>query len=84
MIGESGGTTVIRMHQFQDPGRGCFLPHPQVVKHTEKGTRIAAPAGWDGSNVIRFPWTRDYLLVDDNLLPVADAEPTIDTRRLAA
>lgn len=63
----------IGMHQFRDPGKGCFLPSPQVVKQTERGVHIAAPAGYDGQHVIRYAWTRDYFLVDDNLLrhPVA-------------
>ncbi|HEX7246441.1 MAG TPA: hypothetical protein VF245_12850 [Solirubrobacterales bacterium] len=61
----------IRMYQFQDPGRGCFLPSPQVVKQTDEGTHIAAPAGWDGERVVRYEWTRDYFLVDDNLLGAA-------------
>lgn len=58
----------IRMHQFQDPGRGCFLPKPQVVKQTDEGTHIVAPAGWDGERPIRYAWSRDYLLIDDNLV----------------
>jgi hypothetical protein len=61
----------IGMHQFRDPGKGCFLPKPQVVKQTAAGTHIAAPAGYDPDRggVIRYNWTRDYFLVDDNLLP---------------
>lgn len=61
----------IGMHQFRDPGKGCFLPKPQVVKQTAAGTHIAAPAGYDPDRggVIRYEWTRDYFLVDDNLLP---------------
>lgn len=57
------------MHQFQDSAKGCFLPSPQVVKQTKRGTHIAAPAGWDGERIVRYEWTRDYFLVDDNLLP---------------
>jgi hypothetical protein len=61
---------VIGMHQFQDPTRGCcFLPSPQVAKQTAKGAHIVAPAGWDGKHVIRYNWSRDYLLVDESLAP---------------
>ncbi len=59
------------MHQFRDPGKGCFLPKPQVLKQTAEGTHIVAPAGWDGAHPVRYPWSRDYLLIDDNLLDAA-------------
>ena len=57
----------IRMHQFRDPAKGCFLPKPQVVKQTDEGVHIVAPAGFDGERPIRYDWSRDYFLVDDNL-----------------
>ena len=56
------------MNQFRDPAKGCFLPSPQVVNQTSKGTHIVAPAGWDGERPIRYAWSRDYFLVDPNLL----------------
>ena len=59
----------ITMNQFRDPGKGCFLPSPQVAKQTAEGTHIVAPAGWDGERVVRYEWSRDYFLVDPNLLP---------------